>query len=304
MGQVTERTNGPRTTSRPASREPGRLGDGVSCGSPGEMDYQYFTRTNGVELWQRVDAAHRRFAQLVSEVDPATPAADSVWTAHQVAAHVLAFLGVYTERDLRRRDGLADDATSITALNDAQMRSHADLSSAELIEAIGLRIDRIKALLPTSQDLGERFPFHCDVTMDAAGLLGNLVSEFLVHGRDVARGSGHSFAIDRRDAMLVLNCLLQVPAGFMRRDAHPVRLGLRIRDAVPWMIDMRPGTATSRPRLTREATDVVLSGSPTALVLALHGRYSIVEAVRRGLVPTGGRRPWRAVWVPGNIDSP
>ncbi len=83
-----------------------------------------------------------------------------------------------------------------------------------------------------------------------------------------------------------------------------MKLGLRIRGAVPWVIDMRPGTAICRPQHPQEKTDVVLSGSPTALVLALHGRYSIVEAVRRGLIPTGGHKPWRAIWVPGNIDSP
>ena len=97
-------------------------GEGGSPGSLAQADYENFTRTDGTELWERVDAAHRRFTQLVSRVDPAAPVADSDWTAHEVAAHVLSVLDRYTERDLRRRDGLADDSAGVTAMNDAQMR--------------------------------------------------------------------------------------------------------------------------------------------------------------------------------------
>ncbi len=185
------------------------------------LEYENFTRTDGTELWEHVDAADRRFAELIAQVDPQMPAADSAWTAHEVAAHVFSVLGRYTERDLRRRDGLSDDAAAVTALNDAQMRAAAERSSAELVEGIGHRIDRIRALLPTSQDLAERFPFHCGLTLDAAGFLGNLVSEFLVHGRDVARGDGRELDIGDRDAVLILNCLVQCPAGFMRGTPTP-----------------------------------------------------------------------------------
>lgn len=279
-------------------------GDRGSPESAGGTDYQNFTRTDSTELWERVGVAQHRFTDLVSRLDPIAPVADSDWTVREVGVHLLSVLSRYTDRDLRGRDGLADDAPGVTALNRMQMRTYGDLSSVELVEVIGSRIDCVRTRLPATQDLAERFPFHCDVTLDAAGFLGNLISEFLVHGRDVARANGEGFDIDRRDAVLILNCLVQLPAGFMRADAHPVKLGLRIRGAIPWVIDMRPGTAESRPMHPRETTDVVLRGSPAAMVLALHGRYSAVEALYRGLLPTGGRKPWRALHVPANIDSP
>lgn len=264
--------------------------------------YRHLITTTGTELWQRIDAASARFVTVATAVDP--NARVGTWTVHEVVAHVLSVLHRYTKRDFLRWDGLADDAAGVTWMNDREMRALVDRPLTDLIEALDDQVHEIKRLVPESTDLTTRVPFHGGLTVDAAAWLSNLIGELLVHGRDIARTDRQAFPIDQRDAVLVVNGLVQLPNGFMKPDARPVTVGFRIRGAVPWLFDMDAGCAVSRPMVPGERTDVVLRGPAATLMLAFYGRYSIVGAARRGLLVAGGRRPWRAARVVANIDNP
>ncbi len=268
------------------------------------MSYRHFATTSGDELWTLLDAAHDRFAATVRRAGSAGPVRRSAWTPTGVAAHVLSVVHRYTRRDLRSRDGRFGGAAEMRSANDDQVVDLAHRPVDDVLAEIGGELDRLRSILPPAADLDERLPFHSGIEVDAAGHLGNLVGEFVVHAWDIAVARGDRFPIDERTALVVGNALVQTGPGFVDRDAPPVRAAIRARGAVPWLLDFGSSGLESRPLRAGESVDVAVRAPIATMVLAFYGRYTLVESARHGMLVTGGRRPWRAVRLTGATDVP
>ncbi|RZI79470.1 MAG: hypothetical protein EOO67_20430, partial [Microbacterium sp.] len=159
----------------------------MSTTGAGSTTYDKFVFTDGDELWDRLHQAHRRFAALLSITPSKHPVPGSDWTAGEVATHLLTVVRRYTQRDLTDPSGTSADVAEIAALNKAELADYAGISVREVIDLLWQELADLEKKLPRTADLHQTYPFHSGQEVDVAGWLGNLIGEFLVHGRDVAR---------------------------------------------------------------------------------------------------------------------
>lgn len=271
----------------------------------GAARYEGFVSTSADELWDRVYQAQRRFAGLLSVTPGNTPVPGSAWTAGDVAGHVLTVLRRYTRRDLTSTEGLSPTGAGVAAQNASELARLETSSVAETLDQIWQELDAIEEKLPRTMDLHEQFPFHGGQTMDGAGALGNLLGEFQVHGRDVARARGKKWKIGDRNAALALTIAVQTAPAYVAPDAPgDLRLAIRTSETAPWVLDLANGVLTSRPAVRREVVDVRLLARPEPLLLNLYGRIGIPQATLRGITVSGGRRPWRVTRLGSSFLAP
>lgn len=270
----------------------------------GATTYDEFVFTTGDELWDRIHQAHRRFAALLSVTPHRTQVPGSDWTAGEVAGHVLTVLRRYTRRDLRSAAGLSTAGYSLRDQNAVELEELGSLPVAEILDQVWQELADIEQKLPRGTDLGERFPFHGGQDVDAAALLGNLIGEFLVHGRDVARSRGKQWKIGSRNAALALSLGLQAAPGHVIDGADDLKVEIRTPETNPWILDLVDGEATSRRAVRGERVDVRVFARAQPLLLATYGRIGLLQATALGTVVTGGRRPWRVTRLLGSFETP
>jgi uncharacterized protein (TIGR03083 family) len=270
------------------------------------QSYEEFIATDGQELWQRIDAAQERFVVLVRSIAPDLVAAGSTWSTRDVVAHVLTVMERYTNRDIASTDGLGATPREVDVINDRELRALDGVGLDELLNRLETQMGRVKrAFAPGALDLHVRFPFHGGVTIDAAGGLSNIIGEFLIHGHDLARAAGRAWPIESRDALLIINGVLQLLPAYAEPSAHG-RLDLmwRLRGAARWVLAFEDGRATSRRAAAAERPDVVMSAPPETLLLFLYQRLGPGAGIRRGLKVVGGRRPWRVMKLQKFLQQP
>ena len=271
-----------------------------------EHSYTHFVTLDAQELWDRIDEAQARFTALVESAGPYLMAAGSTWTARDVVGHILTVARRYTERDITSTEGLGDSPRAVDAINRAELLALEGLDMEDLLAQLESQMKTVRAALPPdSTDLDQRFPFHGGVSIDSAGGLSNLIGEFLVHGRDLARSAQRRWKIDARDALLIINGVLQVLPGYAEPAAtDSLKVCLRTSGAADWMLAFEHGKLDSRPAMSREVADVVLKAPPETLLLVLYSRIGTAASIRRGLLVAGGRRPWRIAHLSKHLQQP
>lgn len=267
----------------------------------GAPRYDEFVFTTGDELWDRIHQAHRRFAALLSVTPSRTPIPGSDWTAGEVAGHLLTVLRRYTRGN---PNGLSPDAAGVAGLNAIELDELDLVSVAEILDRVWQELADLEQLLPRTIDLHTRLKFHGGVEIDAAAALGNLIGEFLVHGRDVALARRKTWQIGSRNAALVLNVVMQVGPAYVAPGAGDLKLGIRTPESNPWILDLVDGQLTSRAATHREPVDLLLYSRAQPLLLTMYGRIGIPKAALLGTTVLGGRRPWRITRLPGAFVSP
>lgn len=267
--------------------------------------YDELVYTTGDELWDRIHQAHRRFAALLSVTPGKTALRGSEWTAGEVAGHVLTVLRRYTRRDLDSPEGLSEHGSAVAGQNAAELAELGQYSVAEVLDQAWQELADIEQRLPRTMDLHETFPFHGGLKIDAAAALGNLLGEFLVHGRDVALARGKTWRIGSRNAALALTVGLQAAPAYVHPDAPgDLKVELRTPETNAWILDLADGELTSRRALRRERADLRIYGRTEPLLLNLYGRMNLATATAHGLTVIGGRRPWRLTRLPQTFLKP
>lgn len=266
--------------------------------------YDEFVFTNGDELWDRVHQAHRRFAALLSVTPGKTPIKDSTWDAARVAGHLLTQVRRFSTRDLSSTDGLSPDGAGITRLNEVELEALGQYSVAEVLDRTWQELADLERKLPRSADLHQKFAYHGGQQVDGVGLLGLLISEFLLHGYDVARARDKVWKIGSRNAAIAIAAAVQIAPAFVAPDAGDLKLELRTPESNTWVIDVADGAATSRRAQGREAPDVRVFARTEPLLLNLYGRFGMARATLHGTTLIGGRRPWRLTRLPKTFFVP
>lgn len=261
--------------------------------------------TTAEELTSRATIAFDRFIALVAETPSTTPVGDGTWTSLDVAGHVLTVLRRYTSRDVTSSAGLSPTMAAVDAQNQAELDALGDLSVHEVLEELAVEHAELQS---RRVDLNATFPFHFGQRIDGAGGRGNAIGELLVHGYDIARSVGRPWPIESRDALLVLNALLQVAPGVVdpaaTRDMRAL-IEFRVKGGRPQTLIIDRGTASIIDSSRVDGRpDVVLGGPPVPVLLNLHGRLTAGRAAFRGVLVRGGRRPWLGLQMAKIFESP
>ncbi|MFI5801379.1 maleylpyruvate isomerase N-terminal domain-containing protein [Streptomyces sp. NPDC051561] len=144
------------------------------------------------------------------------------------------------------------------------------------------------------------------VTLAAATAM--VLSESLVHGLDIARGAGLPWRIGPDEACLVLG---QAMPTMMRLALDPEKargvsmaFDLAVKGGPRLAIVVADGTVTVTRDAPPRVYDCRLTVSPTAFLLVSFRRTPMWQAIARGRMRAGGRRPWRALRLAGLLANP
>jgi uncharacterized protein (TIGR03083 family) len=264
------------------------------------------TDTSRDELRSRIGAARTGFDRLIRAADPQAQPAASEWTVQQVTAHVLTAAYRYREFAEGRTFRVAATPRDLDAINAAELQA--------ALAPIPEMADRLLELAPVMDQFFDRvhdeplaFPFHGGVKVPGISAQTNWLGELLLHGEDIARACGRPWELQERDLLLVLSGVMAMAPGYLRRDlpsGTELLVALRVPGARPWVMHIHDGVAEVRERRPKDRADAVLRVPASTLTKLLYQRVGPVQAVRHGLLVTGGRRPWRSLRLQSMFEAP
>lgn len=240
----------------------------------------------------------RRTTDLLRSIrDPQAPAL-GVWTVAELAAHL--------SHAWRALPALAGASHGLIGELDDLAGMTTRMVTADPERDLGVLADRIDAAAAAfveslAADPGEPCPWMVEgVTVDRRHIACHLLSETVVHARDLARADRRRWRVDRASAVLIVRGFLfptaralasralldQDRAAGVRAsfDVH-VSGGPPIRLVVDGGRLLVPDRGTGRP-------DCHIAAEPTALLLLLWGREPLWHTIATGRMITWGARPW------------
>jgi hypothetical protein len=128
---------------------------------------------------------------------------------------------------------------------------------------------------------------------DLAKLICVDLTEWVVHGYDVAKATGHPWPIDPTHAQLALyGCgpLFGLCLNPETTKGHTAAYGIELRGGEGLTIRFTDGRFSLEPAGSAPV-DCVISADPVAFLLVGLGRISQWEAIALGLLSAGGDRP-------------
>jgi hypothetical protein len=147
----------------------------------------------------------------------------------------------------------------------------------------------------------------------ASVLACHIVSESLIHGRDLSRTTGLAWPVERTHADLAFEgfmCPMYRALGRPSFAVHPGRAAglratydVRIRGGGRVFLVFADGGLTIEEPSGRKV-DCHLSIDPRALVMLAWHRTGLAPPMLKGQIMAWGRRPWLAPRLPGLIRTP
>jgi hypothetical protein len=191
----------------------------------------------------------------------------------------------------------ADFPTRLAASNAATnaMVDHTD--ARQLAEVITAGAQRFLALVAAADPQKE-----CETPWYGPGrtrtpdcLTALALGELIVHGYDVATGTGRPWPISVDHATLIVGTVCpEMSPLVVRPDAGrgaPLTYEVRLRGNGPRYV-IRVADGTAEVRTVGGPVDCVVSADPVTYLLVVYGRMSLARALLRGGIFAKGRRPW------------
>ena len=179
----------------------------------------------------------------------------------------------------------------VSALNQAEIEAIGPQDPKQLADL--LEADTAELLNQLSDD-GDRAVRFYGMQYSVVGVGGCLLGELLVHGRDLARMLGRTWALRSEQALAVANGVLPLLTNVVNRDVAERAAGtyhLRLRGGDDWTIRVGDGGAVIEQRRPGSA-DLHISAEPVAYLLVGLQRMSLWRAVLSGRMVAWGRKPW------------
>jgi hypothetical protein len=253
--------------------------------------------TSRDELRERIGLAHRRFDRIARSADPLARPPGSDWTVQQVIAHVLTvahrYQAIASQREFRR----ASRPHEVKVINQIELEE-AMAPVPRLADQLQELAPQIDGYFDTLIDDRPAFEFHGGALVSGFTAQTNWLGELLLHGHDVARAVNAPWELPERDMLLVARGLMQIASGYLRDGLSPttnICVAINVRGARRYVMHIHDGTAEIRERRPHDRPDAVLRAPASALTQLLYQRIGPFTAVRRGMLITGGRRPWVAL---------
>lgn len=248
---------------------------------------------------------------LRSLPDPGAPAVGA-WTASDVAAH-LAHVAELDAAAVRGRGPATLDALEVPAPRTVDGVAH--LTAAMLARdplrdpaAHASRIEHAVASLLDACDEEDRVvPWLLGTELPQSAVCGHLVSEMLLHGRDVARGARLEWTIPPDLARLAIEGFYAVVLGALGTGEWPddprSACEIRLRGGGRFVL----AVTDSGPSVRASSASVGLrmSADPATMLLAMSGRGgSRLARVLSGRVLAWGRHPIRGLRTLDRLTAP
>lgn len=246
-------------------------------------------------LLPHLERYRARFADLIERSEGRWNAEVKglTWSVGEVVTHVVATARIYLEYFEGRAD-IGYDVEDIPASNERFMASHgapdARTSLKDFTGAMSQILHRAKSLGP-----GDRVPWHVGPVPPGV-ILGVLLNELLLHGRDLAQGLGVDWGIDEEAASHgVRAACAAAPFVVDRELAARCSITYRVRVAglPPGDWSFTADGLAVRP-VSKIRPDCSIAIKPSAFLLLAYGRTSPLSASLRGKALSWGRRPLAA----------
>ena len=256
--------------------------------------------------------------QVIELVRDATPLAGPVpgleWTRAQLVGHLCAvcwaFAATLRGEDFVTRFGsefvgaygsgptLRD---TVAATNAAVVRGASFPSPAAAADTLAAGAAELLAAVSPDGNLGMRLPapwYGPEVTLPAGSLLSLAVSEFLVHGYDLARAVGAGLRPSAATAASATAVAATVMSEMLPRvldegsaSTFAGSFEIRVRGGQRFVLRIEDGKARSEAAGSRDV-DCVLSLSAYPALLLGFNRVPVWRVIASGKAVALGRRPW------------
>ncbi|MEU7135014.1 maleylpyruvate isomerase N-terminal domain-containing protein [Streptomyces sp. NPDC046261] len=260
-----------------------------------------------------------RLAHLMRGVpDLGAPSGVPVWTVGDVGAHVcaayLAYCSAFT--------GEFDDWGSVLPPDDGPLTERITAVNAKALGLFGedertrlgdFIADHGETFLRVTEGLAPQTPvatpwYGQRMVLTLAAATGLMLSESLLHGLDIARGARLPWTIGPDEARLVLGqsmpTMMPLALDATKARGVSVSFDLAIEGGPRLAIDIRDGQATVVRDAPPRSYDCRITAAPTEFLLISFRRMPIWQAIARGRMRAGGRKPWRAPSLGRLIVSP
>lgn len=237
--------------------------------------------TDLARLLRRADDANRRVRGLD-------------WSVAELGAHLVSGATRYREMAMGARlEGRDDMAATNARLIDEIGTSDLDVLAARLEE------ETATLLVAFGDDPGAPFPWY-DLDLRMAQGVGTILGDYLVHGVDLSRTLGEPWAIDRAEALTVVDALVPILPNYVDPEGVAgvrASIELRLRGREPLAIAIADGAATVSEGPARRP-DLTVSADPVAYLLSAYGRSGPWKPALSGKIVAWGRRPSLALRLP------
>jgi len=217
--------------------------------------------------------------------DPSGPAGRLDWTIGQTAAHLVG--GVEHFASYLRGRGLA--AAQRTALGNAEMlAAFTERDPARLADRLE---QAVAAFLAAEAGCDAVTPHWTDtgIAMTAPTIAATALGELLVHGRDIAHGSGVRWPVSRADSLLVLDAVIPLLPHYLDRHRTAglhIAYEIRLRGGGRYRLAIYDGHATVTD--AGAPVDCWISADPVDFLLVGYQRAGQWGRVLRGGLLSGG----------------
>jgi uncharacterized protein (TIGR03083 family) len=239
-----------------------------------------------------LEAVGRRLVRLLAAVpDPQAPTRGLAWTLGDTSLHLADAPARYA--DLARGRAQPEPTIDLGPANAQRIAAQPERTPSLLARRLDENAGRFlaeTAELPATHPV----PFFGGVTIELAALSAILLSEFVVHGHDLARSISHPWPIDPTHARLIIAAVTALLPRYVdraRAAGLTAAYQVRLRGGPSFQVRFERGSATVEPPQPG-AADCRVTADPVAFLLVVYGRRSPWPGILRGQLRTWGRRPW------------
>lgn len=222
------------------------------------------------------------------------------WTVGDLVAHLVTGATNYGAY-LSGIEDVGYDLADMTTSNQTRIESYGEATAHQ---AANDYRDAMTDIVRRARDLSslDPMPWHVG-TPPAAVVVGLLLNECLIHGRDLARALGRRWTITDAAAVHGVRAAMAVASHIVDRDAaarRPASYRMLVKGspASLWTFDTE-GLTVVPDRPGRVSCTVAITAP--AVLLVSYGRVSPLAALATGRVVAWGRRPWASFRLPSYL---
>lgn len=243
-------------------------------------------------------AAARVTRQLRAATEPSQRAHQLDWTISETAAHLV----VVVRANTGYAKGSTEPVLELDRLAETNRARIDELPERDLDALSDALETSVAELLVTTDGLhpADLVPWHSRTQLPVGGMLGMVLAELLLHGRDIARAQKVRWRIEAADAVHVVRAGIAFGPLVVDRElarVRPTTYRVICRGA-PTAILRFAGGALTIEKDSGQSVDCHLRLDPVSFMLVAFGRRSPIVAALQGRALSWGRRPFAAFRLP------